>query len=38
MSSMDEKMPMPPAVSSLLSLPSRSQSVLLAREPPTERE
>ena len=29
---------MPPPVSSLLSLPSSSQSVELAREPPTERE
>ncbi len=29
---------MPPAVSSLLSTPSRSQSVLLGREPPTDRE
>ena len=29
---------MPPAVSSLLSLPSNSQSVLEARDPPTERE
>src|ERR1700720_1676477 len=38
MESMDERMAMPPAVSSLLSLPSSSQSVLLAREPPTERE
>ena len=31
-------MAIPPAVNSLLSLPSSSQSVLLAREPPTERE
>jgi hypothetical protein len=31
-------MAMPPAVSSLLSFPSSSQSVLFAREPPTERE
>ena len=31
-------MAMPPAVSSLLSLPSSSQSVLLARDPPTESE
>ncbi len=29
---------MPPAVNSLLSTPSISQSVLLGREPPTERE
>ena len=29
---------MPPDVNSLLSLPSSSQSVLLARDPPTERE
>src|ERR1700719_2824744 len=38
MSSMEEKVPIPPAVSSLLSTPSRSQSVLLGREPPTDRE
>jgi hypothetical protein len=31
-------MAMPPAVSSLLSFPSSSQSVLFAREPPTESE
>src|SRR5271168_1924060 len=35
---MEEKTPIPPAVSSLLSTPSRSQSVLLGREPPTDRE
>ena len=35
---MEGRIEMPPAVSSLLSLPSNSQSVLLAREPPTERE
>ena len=35
---MEDKMAMPPAVNSLLSTPSISQSVLLAREPPTERE
>ena len=29
---------MPPAVSSLLSTPSSSQSVLLGREPPTDRD
>ena len=29
---------MPPAVNSLLSLPSSSQSVLWGREPPTESE
>ena len=38
MSSIDEKTPMPPPVSSLLSTPSRSQSVALGREPPTESE
>src|ERR1700675_2971530 len=38
MSSMEEKVPIPPAVSSLLSTPSRSQSVLLGREPPTDKE
>src|SRR5271165_7481517 len=38
MSSMEEKVPIPPAVNSLLSTPSRSQSVLLGREPPTDRE
>src|SRR5713101_1479178 len=38
MESMEDKIPMPPAVNSLLSLPSNSQSVLLARDPPTERE
>jgi len=31
-------MPIPPAVSSLLSTPSRSQSVLLGLEPPTDRD
>src|SRR5215469_89886 len=31
-------MPIPPAVSSLLSTPSRIQSVLLGREPPTDRD
>src|SRR5258708_5963601 len=38
MASIEDKIPRPPAVSSLLSLPSRSQSVLLGREPPTESE
>src|SRR5712692_6006368 len=38
MESMEDKIPMPHAVNSLLSLPSNSQSVLLARDPPTERE
>src|SRR5882762_524486 len=38
MESIEDKIPMPPAVNSLLSLPSRSQSVLFARDPPTERE
>ena len=38
MSSMDEKIPIPPAVNSLLSTPSRSQSVALGREPPTDKE
>src|ERR1700733_5342568 len=37
-SSIDEKTPMPPAVSSLLSTPSNNQSVLLGREPPTDKE
>src|SRR5260370_28559822 len=35
---MDEKIPSPPAVNSLLSTPSRIQSVLFGRDPPTERE
>src|ERR1700731_2074289 len=35
---MEERIAIAPAVSSLLSTPSSSQSVLLAREPPTERE
>src|SRR6266849_10932892 len=38
MESIEDKIPIPPAVNSLLSLPSNSQSVLLARDPPTERE
>ena len=38
MSSMEEKMEIPPAVNSLLSTPSSSQSVLLGREPPTDSE
>src|ERR1700720_3349674 len=38
MSSIEEKIPIPPAVSSLLSTPSRSQSVALGREPPTDNE
>src|SRR5580704_12648390 len=38
MSSIEEKVPIPPAVNSLLSVPSRSQSVLFGREPPTDRE
>ena len=38
MSSMEEKTPMPPAVNSLLSTPSSSQSVAFGREPPTESE
>ena len=38
MSSIDEKMLIPPAVSSLLSTPSSSQSVLFGREPPTDSE
>ena len=32
------KVPIPPAVNSLLSTPSSSQSVLFGREPPTDRE
>ena len=36
--SIEGKIAMPPAVSSLLSLPSSSQSVLWARDPPTESE
>ena len=35
---MEGRIAIPPAVSSLLSLPSSSQSVLWAREPPTESE
>src|ERR1035438_10367612 len=35
---MEDRIEIAPDVSSLLSLPSSSQSVLLAREPPTERE
>ena len=38
MSSIEEKMPIPPAVSSLLSTPSSSQSVLFGRDPPTDNE
>ena len=38
MASIEGRIEMPPAVSSLLSLPSSSQSVLLARDPPTESE
>src|SRR5277367_6039427 len=38
MLSMEDKIETPPAVSSLLSTPSSSQSVLLGREPPTDRE
>src|SRR6202789_1988593 len=38
MLSMEEKMARPPAVNSLLSTPSSSQSVALGREPPTDRE
>src|SRR5882724_11782327 len=38
MESIEERMEMPPAVNSLLSTPSISQSVLLGREPPTESE
>src|SRR6202040_1886844 len=38
MSSIEEKVPIPPAVNSLLSTPSSSQSVLLGREPPTDSE
>src|SRR5258707_15593861 len=38
MSSIEEKVPIPPAVNSLLSAPSKIQSVLFGRDPPTERE
>src|ERR1700676_4684137 len=38
MSSIEEKVPIPPAVISLLSTPSSNQSVLLGREPPTDSE
>src|SRR4029077_18472853 len=38
MESMEDKIPMPPAVNSLLSTPSSSQSVLFARDPPTDKE
>src|SRR5215472_7585600 len=38
MESMFDRMEMPPAVNSLLSTPSMSQSVALGREPPTDRE
>src|ERR1700681_2412282 len=38
MSSIEEKVPIPPAVNSLLSTPSSNQSVLLGREPPTDSE
>jgi len=35
---MDDSIDIAPAVNSLLSFPSSSQSVLLARDPPTESE
>src|SRR6266849_7886508 len=38
MESIEDRIPMPPAVSSLLPLQSRSQSVLLGRDPPTDKE
>src|ERR1039458_749775 len=38
MASIEGRIAMPPAVSSLLSLPSYRQSVELARDPPTESE
>src|SRR5579872_558735 len=38
MESIEERIEIAPAVSSLLSLPSSSQSVLLARDPPTDKE
>ena len=38
MESIEDKIPIPPPVNSLLSVPSSSQSVLFAREPPTDRE
>src|SRR5678815_1652026 len=38
MASIEGRIEMPPAVSSLLSFPSINQSVLWAREPPTESE
>ena len=36
--SIEDRIEMAPDVNSLLSLPSSSQSVLFARDPPTERE
>src|SRR5580658_797421 len=38
MESIDEKIAIPPAVNSLLSTPSKSQSVEFGRDPPTDRE
>ena len=38
MESIEDRIEIAPEVSSLLSFPSSSQSVLLAREPPTESE
>src|ERR1700719_461041 len=38
MSSIEENVPIPPAVNSLWSTPSSNQSVALGREPPTDRE
>src|ERR1700693_1707401 len=38
MESIEDKIPIPPAVNSLLSTPSSSQSVLFARDPPTDKE
>src|SRR5579872_3201601 len=38
MESIEDRIEMAPAVNSLLSVPSSSQSVLLARDPPTDRE
>src|SRR5580693_4558553 len=38
MSSIEEKVPIPPAVNSLLSTPSKIQSVLLGRDPPPDSE
>ena len=38
MESIEDRIPIPPAVNSLLSVPSSNQSVLFARDPPTDSE